>query len=169
MATDSPPEVERSLRTRTAGPREPQAPGISVVIPVYNSEKCLDELARRLVAVLDNTGRSYEIILVNDYSPDGSWQKIVELCGEYDALKGISLRRNFGQDNALMAGLNQSAGVRVGANCRLHVCVNIGTAGFESSPGSLLFCSELKAIIGQGVSHWSFPINSELYNPRRGG
>jgi len=45
---------------------------VSVVIPVYNSEDCLDELARRLTNVLDNSGKTYEIILVNDCSPDNS-------------------------------------------------------------------------------------------------
>lgn len=86
---------------------------VSVVIPVYNSEDCLDELARKLTSVLDNSGRNYEIILVNDCSPDNSWQKITELCHVYDKLKGISLRRNFGQDSALMAGLNCSSGKAV--------------------------------------------------------
>ena len=72
---------------------------VSVVIPVYNSQDCLDELARRLADVLDGSGRTYEIVLVDDCSPDNSWQKIVELCQTYDQLKAINLRRNFGQDN----------------------------------------------------------------------
>ena len=86
---------------------------ISVVIPVYNSEDCLDELAKRLTDVLNNSGRTYEIILVNDCSPDNSWQKITELCEIYDRLKGINLRKNFGQDSAIMAGLNHSSGESV--------------------------------------------------------
>ena len=83
---------------------------VSVVIPVYNSQDCLDELARRLADVLDGSGRTYEIVLVDDCSPDNSWQKIVELCQTYDQLKAINLRRNFGQDSAIMAGLNEARG-----------------------------------------------------------
>ena len=86
---------------------------ISVVIPVYNSEDCLDELARRLTEVLDKLGRPYEVILVNDCSPDNSWQKITSLCETYRNLNGISLRKNFGQDSALMAGLNYASGESV--------------------------------------------------------
>ena len=86
---------------------------ISVVIPVYNSEDCLDELAKRLTDVLDNSGKTYEIVLVNDCSPDNSWAKITELCEIYDRVKGINLRRNFGQDSAIMAGLNYSSGESV--------------------------------------------------------
>ncbi|MGB9595521.1 MAG: glycosyltransferase [Candidatus Poribacteria bacterium] len=83
---------------------------ISVVIPVYRSQDCLDELAKRLTNVLENISKTYEIVLVNDCSPDDSWKKIVELCEIYDKIKGINLRRNFGQDCAIMAGLNNSSG-----------------------------------------------------------
>ena len=86
---------------------------VSIVIPVYNSENCLDELARRLTDVLDSLGKTYEIILVNDCSPDNSWQKISELCKVYGKIKGINLRKNFGQDCAIMAGLSYSSGEAV--------------------------------------------------------
>ena len=86
---------------------------ISIVIPVYKSQDCLDELAIRLTDALDIFGKTYEIILVNDCSPDGSWNKITELCKVYKCLKGINLRRNFGQDCAIMAGLNYSSGNKV--------------------------------------------------------
>jgi polyisoprenyl-phosphate glycosyltransferase len=83
---------------------------VTVVIPVYKSEDCLDELAKRLTNALNSFVDNYEIVLVNDCSPDNSWNKIVELCKVYDNLKGINLRRNFGQDCAIMAGLNNSSG-----------------------------------------------------------
>jgi polyisoprenyl-phosphate glycosyltransferase len=83
---------------------------ISVVIPVYNSEDCLDELTQRLFNVLDNLGKDYEIVLVNDCSRDNSWVKIAKLCRTNNRIKGISLKKNFGQDNAIMAGLNYSTG-----------------------------------------------------------
>jgi len=86
---------------------------ISVVIPVYRSAGCLDELVRRLVEVLETAGGSYEIILVNDRSPDESWARICENVQRYPAVRGINLRRNVGQDNALMAGLRAARGAVV--------------------------------------------------------
>ena len=86
---------------------------ISVVIPVYNSHECLSELIKRLSKVLKDFGESYEIILVNDSSYDASWEKIVELSKMHQELEGINLRKNFGQDNAIMAGLNYSSGESV--------------------------------------------------------
>ena len=83
---------------------------VSIVIPVYSSEDCLDELASKLTYVLKDLGKSHEIILVNDGSPDNSWEKITKLSKNYGKLKGINLRKNFGQDSAIMAGLNYSSG-----------------------------------------------------------
>lgn len=86
---------------------------ISVVIPVYNSEECLEELAKRLTDVLEKTGLTYEIILVNDGSADNSWGKITDLCEIHSTVKGIKLRKNFGQDNAIIAGLNYATGASI--------------------------------------------------------
>ncbi len=84
-----------------------QAPaGLSVVIPVYNSEGIALELHRRLTSVLETFDDPYEIILVNDGSSDNSWEKIKTIATFDSHVKAISLRRNFGYDNALMAGLN---------------------------------------------------------------
>ncbi len=80
--------------------------GISVVIPVYNSEDIVLELHKRLTSVLRTLHGDYEIILVNDGSPDNSWEKIKSIATFDHRVKAISLRRNFGYDNALMAGLN---------------------------------------------------------------
>lgn len=86
---------------------------ISVVIPVYKSADCLPELMQRLTDVLKPMGKPYEILLVNDCSPDNSWDVMVGLCDEYSSLKAISLRKNFGQDSALMAGLSRSLGEEI--------------------------------------------------------
>jgi len=83
-------------------------PEISVVVPVYNSSSCLPELAARVEKVLQN---NYELILVNDCSQDKSWQVIQDLANRYPAITGIHLRKNYGQDNAIMAGLRQSSGI----------------------------------------------------------
>ena len=82
-------------------------PDISVVVPVYNSAGCLKELTRRVHKTLQ---KDYELILVNDQSLDNSWDVIHKLVREYDTVIGINLRKNSGQDNALMAGLRQSNG-----------------------------------------------------------
>jgi glycosyltransferase involved in cell wall biosynthesis len=78
---------------------------ISVVIPVYNSEKTLSELVQRLHVTLENRGARFEIILVNDGSRDGSWAKVCELATRWSAIRGIDLSRNFGQHNALLCGI----------------------------------------------------------------
>lgn len=82
--------------------------GISVVIPVYRSELSLHELVGRLAQALPSLASDYEIIMVNDDSPDGSWRVIEELSSEHDCLLGINLSRNFGQHNALLAGIREA-------------------------------------------------------------
>ncbi|MDP6503279.1 MAG: glycosyltransferase family 2 protein [Planctomycetota bacterium] len=83
-------------------------PSISVVIPVYNSEECLPELLQKLTEALTGISDDYEIILVNDCSPDNSWETMIALSDQYDCMKCINLRRNFGQDCAIMAGLHHA-------------------------------------------------------------
>ena len=83
---------------------------ISVVIPVYKSPESLEELCSRLVLVLEGIKLSFEIILVNDASPDNSWQIIQTLAERDERVKGISLSRNFGQHYAITAGLDRATG-----------------------------------------------------------
>jgi undecaprenyl-phosphate 4-deoxy-4-formamido-L-arabinose transferase len=80
--------------------------GLSVVIPVYRSESMLPELIRRLEHVLDDVSlEQYELILVNDSSPDDSWDVIQELTISHPWVRGINLMRNYGQHNALLCGI----------------------------------------------------------------
>lgn len=79
--------------------------GVSVVVPVYNSAGTLGTLAERLVPALRATGRPFEVILVNDGSRDGSWAAISDLVRVSGAIRGLNLMRNFGQHNALLAGV----------------------------------------------------------------
>lgn len=81
---------------------------ISIVIPVYNSESCIEQLCQKLTAVLSSN--HYEVILVNDGSTDSSWLKILELTSKDKRIKAINFSKNFGQNNALMAGLKSSKG-----------------------------------------------------------
>ena len=91
----------------------PQPPSLSLVIPVYGSEPVLPELVRRLQAMFDQQGRpsgDYELILVCDCSPDRSWAVIRSLAKQYPWVRGILLRMNAGQHNALMAGFSKARG-----------------------------------------------------------
>lgn len=84
------------------------ATGISVVIPVYRSEAVLPELVARLQVVLAEISTDYELILVNDCSPDGSWEVIGGLAQRYPWVRGINLMRNYGQHNALLCGIRDA-------------------------------------------------------------
>ncbi|MCH2172672.1 glycosyltransferase family 2 protein [Myxococcota bacterium] len=84
--------------------------GLSVVVPVYGSEDCVQALVDAIDEVLEPTGLGHEIILVNDASQDGSWQAIQEVCSLRRHVVGVDLRRNFGQDNAILAGLRLARG-----------------------------------------------------------
>jgi undecaprenyl-phosphate 4-deoxy-4-formamido-L-arabinose transferase len=83
---------------------------ISVVVPVYRSADCLAELVQRLQHELSRSGQTFEVILVDDASPDESWKTIVALAEQHGFLTGVRLRRNTGQDNAIMAGLRAARG-----------------------------------------------------------
>lgn len=83
----------------------PLLPGISVVIPVYNSQDSLYPLLQQLLPVLSAATSSFEIILVNDGSRDQSWQVIQQLSSECSIVHGINLMRNYGQHNALLCGI----------------------------------------------------------------
>jgi undecaprenyl-phosphate 4-deoxy-4-formamido-L-arabinose transferase len=81
---------------------------VSVVVPVYNSAGTLSELAARIHASLLPITRNFEVILVNDGSQDASWARIGDLVTQYDSVHGIDLMRNFGQHNALLAGIRDA-------------------------------------------------------------
>jgi undecaprenyl-phosphate 4-deoxy-4-formamido-L-arabinose transferase len=78
---------------------------LSIIIPVYNSEAVIKELVNELVEFL-NKKIEYEIILVDDFSTDDSYLAIEKLAKVNKRIKIIKLERNYGQQNALFAGLN---------------------------------------------------------------
>lgn len=88
-------------------------PDISVVTPVYACSECLPELCARLGQSLIQLTQNYEIILVNDASPDQAWQVIRSLGKADQRIKGIELSRNFGQHSAITAGLDYARGLWV--------------------------------------------------------
>ena len=94
----------------TSGSLPPLSLDLSIVVPVFRSEDCLNELVSELMAELRRTNWTYEIILVNDFSPDSSWQQIESLCKKNPSVVGVDLRRNFGQDNAILTGIRLTRG-----------------------------------------------------------
>jgi glycosyltransferase involved in cell wall biosynthesis len=85
-------------------------PHISVVVPVYGCRECLFLLYERLKASLEKINPDFEIIMVNDSSPDESWSAITELCRIDKRVVGINFSRNFGQHYAITAGLDRARG-----------------------------------------------------------
>jgi len=85
-------------------------PYLSIVVPVYGSEDCLEALVTAIDESVVPTGLAYETVLVNDCSPDGSWRVIESLCETNPNVVGVDLRRNFGQDNAILTGLGLARG-----------------------------------------------------------
>jgi polyisoprenyl-phosphate glycosyltransferase len=85
-------------------------PKFSVVIPVYGCKTCLVELYIRLKTVLEQLDSDFEILFVNDSSPDDAWETIIELSSNDNRVKGINLSRNFGQHYAIRAGLENVSG-----------------------------------------------------------
>ncbi len=84
---------------------------VSFVIPCYRSEHTLENVVAEIHKTLkDMEQYDYEIILVNDCSPDGTWAVIRRICQENNRIRGINFAKNFGQHAALMAGLRQSSG-----------------------------------------------------------
>jgi len=85
-------------------------PLISVVIPVFRSVESLEELVRRLIISLEIITSNFEVILVDDGSPDNSWDIISRISKGDGRFKGLRLSRNFGQHPAITAGLKYSSG-----------------------------------------------------------
>ena len=83
---------------------------LSVVSPVYRGEKMLSELVERIHKAISPLTDNYEIVLVNDCSPDNSWECISEICKVDKKVKGVNLSRNFGQPYAITAGLTYAKG-----------------------------------------------------------
>jgi dolichol-phosphate mannosyltransferase len=85
-------------------------PELSVVVPVYNEVECLEALWTELRDVLDATGRSYEVILVNDGSTDGSEALIKRLAAENEPVRYVSFETNCGQTAGFDAGFKAARG-----------------------------------------------------------
>ncbi len=83
---------------------------ISVVVPLYNEEESLAELTAWIDRVATENSLSYEIIMVDDGSSDGSWEEVERLNEHYPAIKGIRFARNYGKSAALYCGFAEAEG-----------------------------------------------------------
>lgn len=85
---------------------------ISIVLPAYREEKNVSLVYAELVKNLEKISERYnfEIIFVNDGSPDNTWEEILKLCEKDERVKGVNLSRNFGHQAALTAGLDIANG-----------------------------------------------------------
>jgi glycosyltransferase involved in cell wall biosynthesis len=111
--------------------------GISVVIPVYNSETTLPEVVAALLPLLPTFAQHYEVILVNDGSRDKSWEIVQSFASAHSFIRGINLARNYGQQNATLAGIRAA---------RQPVIVTMDADG-QHPPGEI---SKLLALINEG-------------------
>ena len=96
----------------TQSPARISSTSVSILIPVYKNDGGLDELVNRIGASMANSvyANDFELILIDDCSPDNSWEVIQRLAEEHAFVQGATLSRNFGQHNAIMAGLNLVSG-----------------------------------------------------------
>lgn len=87
-----------------------QPPHISIVSPVYRAEEIIEKLVDEIQLVMRQINCTYEIVLVDDRSPDKSWEVMKQLSSKFPEVKSVRLSRNFGQHPAIMAGLSQAKG-----------------------------------------------------------
>src|SRR5687768_10830869 len=83
---------------------------ISVVTTLYNSERFIPEFTRRIESALSELGCDYELVFVNDGSPDGSLNVALDVCRNNPKVRVVDLARNFGHHPAIMVGLQESDG-----------------------------------------------------------
>ncbi len=94
----------------TAGAAAEAGPRFSVVVPSYGCEACLGALHEQLAAVFAKMAASFELVLVDDHSPQADWSVIASLAGRDPRVRGVKLCRNFGQHAAIAAGLEHARG-----------------------------------------------------------
>jgi glycosyltransferase involved in cell wall biosynthesis len=83
---------------------------LSIVVPIYNEIECVEILCQTLYKTLHTIERNYEVVLIDDGSTDGTWEKLIDLSKNYQHLRLIRLRGNFGQTAAMSAGFMESKG-----------------------------------------------------------
>jgi len=105
--------MDKTISCRTSS-KPDKSVYLSIVIPQYNEERNVQPLLEQLVASVQPLDASYEIILVDDGSKDGTWSQIEAAHASGVKARGIRLARNFGHQNALLAGLSVAGGLERG-------------------------------------------------------
>jgi undecaprenyl-phosphate 4-deoxy-4-formamido-L-arabinose transferase len=85
-------------------------PTVSVVVTLYDEEQTVDELYRRAIAALEESGRAFELIFIDDGSSDATWTLVERLHDRDDRVRAVRFKRNFGQHPAMHAGLARARG-----------------------------------------------------------
>jgi len=86
------------------------SPDVSIVVPCYRSQESLHHLTMRIDQTMSAAEVSFEVVFVEDGSPDGTWNVIRELARQYPFIRGFRLMRNYGQHNALLCGIRAASG-----------------------------------------------------------
>lgn len=121
---------------------------ISFVIPCYRSEKTLDTVVSEIIDQFTiQKEYDYEIILVNDYSPDNVWGSIQQLCRNDKRIKGVSLSKNFGQASAVMAGYSMATGDYI------ITCDDDGQSPIDATFKILEYLKEADYDVVYGICH----------------
>lgn len=94
--------------TKTVDPSHPDL--ISIVVPVFNESAVILNCIREVSAVMERTGKAYEIIVVDDGSSDTTYRELQGVSQQYESLKALRFSRNFGKESALIAGLCAATG-----------------------------------------------------------
>ena len=89
---------------------EEPLPEISLVVPVFNEVATLEEVCRRATATLEELGKPFEVIVVDDGSRDGTWAVVERLVAADPRVRAVRFKRNFGQHPAMHAGLVRARG-----------------------------------------------------------
>jgi len=110
VKTDSPLSGPFSPPRDRVSPGLPQPPQLSILIPLYNEVENVDPLIAVLLPVLEKIGRTYEVLMIDDGSQDGTTEKIVACSSAHDCIRGVILGRNYGQTAAMMAGFEEARG-----------------------------------------------------------
>src|SRR5438874_4472156 len=115
---DGPATAKPDERTQTRSEQRADAshvapPVFSIVAPVYNEEETLPHFYRRVVDVMEGLGESFELVLVNDGSRDGSYRVMRELHARDPRVRAVDFSRNFGHQIAISAGLDHARGAAV--------------------------------------------------------
>src|SRR3712207_2741140 len=101
------PEV---IAVAAPAPAPGRTPEVSLVVPIFNEEATVDELARRTLATLEELGRPFEVIFVDDGSRDATYAKLEKLHARDPRVRVVRFKRNFGQHPAMHAGLSRARG-----------------------------------------------------------